>query len=300
MHLYLHQSYFVAGKYRRYDFTSLKDLLRVIRNKHSHYRELPIYLQEKLGTVPEGFYFYFSERFPNLLSTCFYFGLQWCREKPRLVRYFSPEAVGLLSSDVPEELADSGCSVRSLSDARKPFSVSVRLGSNSINSSNKGPWMSPSTMKYGSPKIVEPYNVQSNTPRTKADVSQRWSPVSGSGANVVGPGKAPKVPPGFETPNSFLSLGPDSIAPPIAIVPDSSGGLMALFPRRPSAPVCDFYARSGHCAYGETCRFDHPPEYAVKLNAKGLPLRPDEEICVYWKRNGECKFGPSCKFNHPL
>lgn len=27
-----------AGKYRRYRFDSLRDLLRVIRNKHNHYR----------------------------------------------------------------------------------------------------------------------------------------------------------------------------------------------------------------------------------------------------------------------
>lgn len=28
----------VAGKYRKYRFDSLRDLLRVIRNKHNHYR----------------------------------------------------------------------------------------------------------------------------------------------------------------------------------------------------------------------------------------------------------------------
>lgn len=38
-----------AGKYRRYNYASLQDLLRVIRNKHSHFRELPLDLQERLG-----------------------------------------------------------------------------------------------------------------------------------------------------------------------------------------------------------------------------------------------------------
>lgn len=33
------------GRYRRYKFDSVRDLLRVIRNKLNHYRELPIEIQ---------------------------------------------------------------------------------------------------------------------------------------------------------------------------------------------------------------------------------------------------------------
>jgi serine/threonine-protein kinase/endoribonuclease IRE1 len=33
------------NRYRRYDFTSLRDLLRVIRNKRNHFREMPPSLQ---------------------------------------------------------------------------------------------------------------------------------------------------------------------------------------------------------------------------------------------------------------
>ncbi|CAI5461602.1 unnamed protein product [Closterium sp. Yama58-4] len=43
------------GKYRRYNFHSVRDLLRVIRNKCNHYRELPSELQELLGPLPDGF-----------------------------------------------------------------------------------------------------------------------------------------------------------------------------------------------------------------------------------------------------
>lgn len=43
------------GKYRKYNGSSLRDLLRVIRNKHNHFREMPSALQEKLGQLPEGF-----------------------------------------------------------------------------------------------------------------------------------------------------------------------------------------------------------------------------------------------------
>ena len=43
------------GKYRKYNSRSLRDLLRVMRNKHNHFREMPLSLQQKLGPLPEGF-----------------------------------------------------------------------------------------------------------------------------------------------------------------------------------------------------------------------------------------------------
>lgn len=43
------------GKYRKYNSGSLRDLLRVIRNKHNHFREMPLTLQDQLGPLPEGF-----------------------------------------------------------------------------------------------------------------------------------------------------------------------------------------------------------------------------------------------------
>lgn len=43
------------GRYRKYRHNCLRDLLRVIRNKHNHFRELPDNLQQKLGPIPEGF-----------------------------------------------------------------------------------------------------------------------------------------------------------------------------------------------------------------------------------------------------
>ena len=43
------------GRYRKYNQGSLRDLLRVIRNKHNHFRELPDSLQAKLGPLPGSF-----------------------------------------------------------------------------------------------------------------------------------------------------------------------------------------------------------------------------------------------------
>jgi len=55
------------GKYRKYNYGSVRDLLRVIRNKSHHYRDLPIEVQNLLGSLPEGFLNYWLTRFPNLL-----------------------------------------------------------------------------------------------------------------------------------------------------------------------------------------------------------------------------------------
>ena len=54
---------------------------------------------------------------------------------------------------------------------------------------------------------------------------------------------------------------------------------LPAFPQRPGQALCDFYAKTGHCKFGELCKFDHPLEYAVRLNALGLPAAP-RRACV--------------------
>ena len=58
------------GRYRKYDFGSVKDLLRVMRNKRHHYLELSSDMQRTMGPMPVGFLAYFEERFPLLLMHC--------------------------------------------------------------------------------------------------------------------------------------------------------------------------------------------------------------------------------------
>lgn len=54
-------------KFRSYRGTSVKDLLRALRNKRHHYRELDEDLQKNLGGIPDEFCRYFTSRFPRLL-----------------------------------------------------------------------------------------------------------------------------------------------------------------------------------------------------------------------------------------
>uniref|UniRef100_A0A0D6QX49 non-specific serine/threonine protein kinase n=1 Tax=Araucaria cunninghamii TaxID=56994 RepID=A0A0D6QX49_ARACU len=84
------ESHFLSniGRYRRYKFDSVRDLLRVIRNKLNHYRELPNDILELLGTIPEGFDKYFRSRFPRLLLEVYKVFSQHCGEEEPFRKYF--------------------------------------------------------------------------------------------------------------------------------------------------------------------------------------------------------------------
>lgn len=77
------------GRYRRYKFDSIRDLLRVIRNKLNHYRELSQEVQEILGPVPEGFDGYFSRRFPRLLIEVYNVIYRHCKEEDFFDKYIN-------------------------------------------------------------------------------------------------------------------------------------------------------------------------------------------------------------------
>ncbi|KAI4314664.1 hypothetical protein L6164_027552 [Bauhinia variegata] len=77
------------GHYRRYKFDSVRDLLRVMRNKLNHYRELPEEIQELVGPVPEGFNDYFASRFPRLLIEVYKVIRRYCMREESFQRYFN-------------------------------------------------------------------------------------------------------------------------------------------------------------------------------------------------------------------
>ncbi|XP_050310962.1 serine/threonine-protein kinase/endoribonuclease IRE1-like isoform X2 [Anthonomus grandis grandis] len=55
-------------KYRTYRGDSVRDLLRALRNKKHHFRELTREAQESLGEIPDAFTNYWTSRFPLLLA----------------------------------------------------------------------------------------------------------------------------------------------------------------------------------------------------------------------------------------
>lgn len=60
------------GKYRKYHPEKLMDLLRALRNKYHHFNDMPEPLRLKLSPLPNGFYKYFNDKFPNLLMSIYF------------------------------------------------------------------------------------------------------------------------------------------------------------------------------------------------------------------------------------
>ncbi|KAH0448360.1 hypothetical protein IEQ34_022160 [Dendrobium chrysotoxum] len=72
------------------------------------------------------------------------------------------------------------------------------------------------------------------------------------------------------------------------------------YPNRPGEPDCIHYIRTGSCAYGSSCRYNHPTYVGQGTRAKGeLPERVGQPDCQYFLRTGMCKFGATCKYHHP-
>ncbi|XP_071703894.1 serine/threonine-protein kinase/endoribonuclease IRE1b-like [Rutidosis leptorrhynchoides] len=76
------------GRYRKYKYDSVRDLLRVIRNKLNHYRELSKDIRDVLGLVPTGFESYFSSRFPKLLMEVYKVLKDYCGEEECFHKYY--------------------------------------------------------------------------------------------------------------------------------------------------------------------------------------------------------------------
>ena len=77
-----------TSKFRKYRGQKLRDLLRVIRNKTHHYRDLPVPMQQQLGSLPDGFLQYWSSRFPLLLIETFRVIQRHCATEENFRQFF--------------------------------------------------------------------------------------------------------------------------------------------------------------------------------------------------------------------
>jgi serine/threonine protein kinase len=80
-----------AKQFRAYK-SGTRDLLRFIRNKAHHFRELPPELQTRIGSVPDGYMAFFLDLFPELLMHTFTVVRQQFGAEPGFTRFFgSPD-----------------------------------------------------------------------------------------------------------------------------------------------------------------------------------------------------------------
>lgn len=78
-------------KFRSYKGESVRDLLRAMRNKKHHFRELPADVRHSLGAIPDDFVTYFTSRFPMLLLHT-YNALSCCATECTLREYYDQDA----------------------------------------------------------------------------------------------------------------------------------------------------------------------------------------------------------------
>ncbi|XP_043198900.1 serine/threonine-protein kinase/endoribonuclease IRE1-like [Amphibalanus amphitrite] len=86
------------GKFRSYRPSSVRDLLRALRNKRNHYRELNEEARRALGTIPEEFVRYWTSRFPRLLAHV-WSAAQEVRDEPIFSRYYCDQYDWTLEPD---------------------------------------------------------------------------------------------------------------------------------------------------------------------------------------------------------
>ncbi|XP_032900007.1 serine/threonine-protein kinase/endoribonuclease IRE1 [Amblyraja radiata] len=91
-------------KFRSYKGSSVRDLLRAMRNKKHHYRELPEDVRETLGSVPDEFVCYFTLRFPHLLLHT-YLAMRICSQERVFHPYYYQEAAEL--RQLPPSVTDN-------------------------------------------------------------------------------------------------------------------------------------------------------------------------------------------------
>ena len=99
-------------RFRTYDSSSVKDLLRLIRNKHHHFDELPENLRREMATNTAGLLRYFEGRYPQLVIHCYSACRQHLKmDDPLVAKYCIPSTSELRThrkvGSVPETALSS-------------------------------------------------------------------------------------------------------------------------------------------------------------------------------------------------
>lgn len=91
-------------KYRTYKGASVRDLLRALRNKKNHYRELTPEAQLSLGHIPDQFTDYWIFRFPDLLPYT-WLKFEAVRKETIFTKYYPKEFSfnSFINGDTPDD-----------------------------------------------------------------------------------------------------------------------------------------------------------------------------------------------------
>jgi len=260
-----------GGKFRRYNWKTLRDLLRIIRNKYSHFRELPTTLQEMLGSQPETYFAYFRERFPGLLLACFKFGCLFLSQEPDFKKYFPAGSKAMFPfvwQSAPAAV------VKKLVNGE---TVNLEFKLQSIDKSN-------AVVAGGGRR-----RAGSSGEREAAQESSKPLPAGFNFARN----------PGMLACAYYMKTGSCKYGkecrfdhPPEYFVARNSSGM----PLRPGEPVCEHFVKNGRCKYGEACKYHHPEPGGKKKLESERKREPEKPKAGSGKSKAEPeKAGPGWK-----
>jgi serine/threonine-protein kinase/endoribonuclease IRE1 len=307
------------GKYRRYDYTSLRDLLRIVRNKKNHFREMPDTLQRAMGPVPEGYYRhvagsvlhglcwsplpcyetmcchlarvkplavhhpsrrYFSTRFPDLLMAVFVFAATYLADDPHLAKYW-PDGTEALQPFCKRFQATRP------SSSSKP---GQRGGGGVAAGAGQTPRRAQESSRLsGRPPVPpspppQPQVVSGRGLSPMAQRPQSADPACGSGGITAAATSAVTLPPSG---SYAAAVGP---ATPPAARP--SGGLnLARDQQQLQQPgaLSPLQVVVGYEVDGGS----------EPLHWPAFPQRPGQQACDFYMKTGTCKYATDCCFDHP-
>ena len=143
-----------VSRFRTYDPSSVRDLLRLIRNKYHHFDELPEDVKLNLGPNPTDLITYFERVFPGLVMHCF----RICRDSmakddPLVLKFCIPTMLGTSSSATPNK--------KPAGDGRHSELASIAIETNA--SPDSSPTSYPATKDVEAPKEGTYYKVLAST-----------------------------------------------------------------------------------------------------------------------------------------
>lgn len=142
-----------VSRFRTYDPSSVRDLLRLIRNKYHHFDELPEDVKLRLGPNPTDLITYFQRLFPGLVMHCF----RVCRDNlikddPLVLKFCIPSKLDTMSSH-------AASSSKPLGDGCQAELANISIEANDASLDNKSPATSPSTKDADTSENVSYYKV---------------------------------------------------------------------------------------------------------------------------------------------
>lgn len=303
------------GRYRRYDYSSLRDLLRVVRNKKNHFREMPDHLQRAMGPIPDGYYKYFNSRFPDLLVAVFVFAATHLADDLHLTKYWPVGTEALqpfckrFQATASKSVSGGGSNgaLRSRAGALGSSSGSGSAGGIGVSSSNASPGRIRrfEGSRLGGRPPIPPPPQHVGTPPSGRALSSPMRPRSQTGigsalGNVGLAAEDSAAAPGVgtyadalaasaseahnsEAPAAAAGAGPPTTPPPPPKLGSSSGGGGAVASPAAQRVIVGYEVDGG----------------TEPLQWPWFPRRPGAQACEFYVKTGTCKFARDCLFDHP-